>query len=113
MRKLGETLLALPVLVLAYAVLLGRGGMARFGAGLGAAIVVALIVVAGLPPAQSNAVPVSSKPPPVAARVLDAVTTGHGLTKPFTVEFDGPMDPSTVAAAFRLAARHRRQVRLG
>jgi uncharacterized protein YkwD len=102
LRKLGETLLALPVLVLAYAVLLGRGGMARFGAGLAAAIVVALVVVAGLPPARSNAVPVSAKPQPVDARVLDAVTTGHGLTKPFTIRFDGPMDASTVAAAFRL-----------
>ena len=110
MRKLGATLLGLPVLVLAYAVVLGRGGMARFGAGLGAAIVVALVVVAGLPPAQSNAVPVSSRPQPVDARVLDAVTTGHGLTKPFTVEFDGPMDPSTVAAAFRLQPEHRRQL---
>jgi uncharacterized protein YkwD len=102
LRKLGETLLALPVLILAYAVLLGRGGMARFGAGLAAAAVAAVLVVAGLPPAQSNAVPVSSKPQPVDARALDAVTTGHGLTKAFIVEFDGPMDPSTVAAALRL-----------
>jgi uncharacterized protein YkwD len=102
LRKLGETLLALPVLVLAYVVLLGRGGLARFGIGLGAAIVAAVVVVAGLPPAQSNAVPVSSKPQPVEARALDAVTTGHGLTKPFTVEFDGSMDPSSVAAALRL-----------
>jgi uncharacterized protein YkwD len=102
LRKLGSTLLTLPVLVLAYAVLLGRGGMARFGAGLAVAIAVALLVVAGLPPAPSNAVPVSSKPQPVDARVLDAVTTGHGLTKPFTIKFDGPMDPSAVAAAFRL-----------
>ncbi|MDQ1324228.1 MAG: hypothetical protein QG587_1564, partial [Chloroflexota bacterium] len=31
LRKLGRTLLALPVLVLAYAVLLGRGWMARIG----------------------------------------------------------------------------------
>jgi uncharacterized protein YkwD len=102
LRKLGETLLALPILALAYIVLLGRGGMARFGTGVAAAVVAAVVVVAGLPPAQSNAVPVSSKPQPVDARVLDAVTTGHGLAKPFTVAFDGPMDPSTVAAALRL-----------
>ncbi len=102
MRKLGETLLALPVLILAYAVILGRGGMARLGAGLAAAVVAAAVVLAGLPPAQSNAVPVSSKPQPVDARAIDAVTTGHDLTKPFTVEFDGSMDPSTVAAALRL-----------
>ena len=102
LRKLGRTLLALPVLVLAYAVLLGRGWMARIGVGFVTAAVAAVVVVAGLPPAQSNAVPVSSKPQPVDARVLDAVTTGHGLTKPFTVEFDGPMDPSAVAAALRL-----------
>jgi uncharacterized protein YkwD len=102
LRKLGATLLALPVLVLAYAVLLGRGGMARFGAGMAVAILAALVVVAGLPPAPSNAVPVSSKPQPVDARALDALTTGHGLTDPFTVAFDGPMDPSAVAAALRI-----------
>jgi uncharacterized protein YkwD len=102
LRKLGRTLLALPVLVLAYAVLLGRGWMARIGVGFVTAAVAAVVVLAGLPPAQSVAVPVSSKPQPVDARVLDAVTTGHGLTKPFTVEFDGPMDPSAVAAALRL-----------
>ncbi len=77
-------------------------GWLEFGAGLAAAAVAAVVVVAGLPPAQSNAVPVSSKPQPVDARAIDAVTTGHGLTKPFTVEFDGSMDPSTVAAALRL-----------
>ena len=102
LRKLGATLLALPVLVLVYLVVLGRRGMARFGAGLAAAVVAAVVVLAGLPPAPSNAVPVSSKPQPVDARALDAVTTGHGLTKPFTVEFDAPMDPSSVAAALRL-----------
>ena len=42
-------------------VLLGRGGVARFGAGLAAAAVAAVVVVAGLPPAQSNAVPVSQQ----------------------------------------------------
>ena len=39
LRKLGATLLALPVLVLVYAVLLGRGWMARVGAGLRPAVV--------------------------------------------------------------------------
>jgi uncharacterized protein YkwD len=102
LRKLWATLLAVPVFVLVYAAVLGRGGIARVGTGAAAAVMIALVVAAGMPPAQSNAVPVSGTPDPVDARVLNAVATGHGLTQPFTVEFDAPMDASTVAAALRL-----------
>lgn len=102
MRKLWAILLAVPVLVVIYAAVLGRAGLARVGSGVAAAALIALVVLAGMPPAQSNAVPVSDTPDPVEARVLDAVATGHGLTQPITVSFDAPMDPSTVAAALRL-----------
>ncbi len=103
MRKLGATLFALPVLALVYLAVLGRAGVARIGAGLAAAVVVSLVVLASLPPAPSNAVPISSSPPAVDARVLDAVATGHGLKEPFVVEFDAAMDASSVAAALRLS----------
>jgi uncharacterized protein YkwD len=102
LRKLGATLLAIPVLVLVYAAVLGRAGMARLSAALGAAVIIAMVVLAGLPPASSNAVPTSAKPAPVAAHVLSTVGTGHGLTEPFTIEFGAKMDASTVAAALRL-----------
>ena len=103
MRKLGAPLLALPVLAIVYLAVLGRAGVARLGAGLAAAVVVSLVVLASLPPAPSNAVPVSSSPPAVDARVLQAVATGHGLRDPLVVAFDAPMDASSVAAALRLA----------
>jgi uncharacterized protein YkwD len=103
LRKLGATLLALPVLALVYLAVIGQRGVARIGAGVGAAVVVALVVFVSLPPAPSNAVPVSAKPAPVDARLLDTVTTGHGLHEPFTVAFDAPMDASSVAAALRIA----------
>ena len=102
LRKLGATLLALPVLALFYLALIGRRGVARAGAVVAAAAVVALVVLASLPPAPSNAVPVSSLPQPVDARLLDAVATGHGLKQPFTVEFDAAMDAASVAAALRI-----------
>jgi uncharacterized protein YkwD len=66
-------------------------------------VVVSLVVLASLPPAPSNAVPISSSPPAVDARVLDAVATGHGLGEPFVVAFDAPMDASSVAASLRLS----------
>ncbi len=102
LRKLGATLLALPVLLLVYLALLGRAGATRVAAGLAAALVVALVVMAGLPPAPSNAIPVSAKPAPVDARVIEALTTGHGLKEPLRVQFDAPMDAASVAAAMRL-----------
>lgn len=101
MRKVGQTLLALPVLAAVYAAALRpRGVRARL---LGGLIVAGLAgaVVAGLPPAPSTAVPASS-PRPVAASLLDSVRTGHALTEPFRIAFDAPMDAPSVAAALRL-----------
>lgn len=103
MRKLGATLLALPVLALVYLALLGRAGVTRVAAGLATALVVALVVIAGLPPAPSNAIPASAKPAPVDASVVEALATGHGLKEPLRVRFDAPMDAASVAAAMRLA----------
>jgi len=103
LRKLGATLLALPVLALVYLAVLGRGGLARVGAGIAAALVISLVVLASLPPAASNAVPVSTTPPAVDARMLDAVATGQGLKQSFEVAFDAPMDAPSVAAALRLS----------
>ncbi len=102
LRKLGATLLALPVLAVFYVAALGRGGLARVGAGIAAALVISLVVIASLPPAPGNAVPASTTPPPVDAHILGAVTTGHGLRQPFVVAFDAPMDAASVAAALRL-----------
>jgi len=103
LRKLGALLLAVPVLtVLYFATLARRGGATRVKAGMAAAAVIGLVVVASLPPAPSNAIPASGPPAPVAAELLDSVRTGHGLDAPFTVAFSGPMDAASVAAALRL-----------
>ncbi len=113
LRKLGAALLALPVLVLVYLALLGRAGVTRVAAGLATALVVALVVVAGLPPAPSNAIPASSRPAPVDAHLVEALRTGHGLKEPLRVRFDAPMDVSSVAAAMRLAPEFGGRLQLG
>lgn len=103
MRKLGALVLAVPVLIVLYlATLVRRGGATRIGAGVAAAVVVGLVIVASLPPAPSNAVPTSGKPAPVAAELLDSVRTGHALDAPFTIAFSAPMDAAAVAAALRI-----------
>jgi len=103
LRKLGALFLALPVLLRVYLpVLSTRGMLTRFAAGLVAAAVIAVVIVASLPPAPSVAVPKSADPTPVSAQLLDTVTTGHALTAPFKISFDAPMDPASVAAALRM-----------
>jgi len=84
LRNLGALVLAIPILVAVYArSLLRRGIAGRLGAGIAAAAIIGLVAVVSLPPAQSAASPVSEKPAPVAAELLDAVRTGHSLTAPF------------------------------
>jgi uncharacterized protein YkwD len=103
LRKVGATVLAVPVIVAFYvASLRGRGGAHRLLAALGAAVVVAIVAIASLPPAQSAAVP-ASVPTPVTAQLLDAVRTGHPVTAPIQVEFDSPMDAASVAGALRVS----------
>ena len=103
MRKLGATALAIPVLAAVYlAALRAHGGFQRALAGLGAALIIAVVAAASLPPAKSTAVP-AFEPAPVAARFLDAVKTGHGTTDPIEIEFDAPMDAASVAGALRIS----------
>ena len=103
MRKLGATALAIPVLAAVYlAALRAHGGLQRVLAGLGAALIIAVVAAASLPPAKSTAVP-AFEPAPVAARFLDAVKTGHGTKDPIEIEFDAPMDAASVAGALRIS----------
>ena len=103
MRKLGATALAIPVLAAVYlAALRAHGGFQRALAGLGAALIIAVVAAASLPPAKSTAVP-AFEPAPVAARFLDAVKTGHGTRDPIEIEFDAPMDAASVAGALRIS----------
>ena len=103
MRKLGATALAIPVLAAVYlSALRAHGGLQRVLAGLGAALIIAVVAVASLPPAKSTAVP-AFEPAPVAARFLDAVKTGHGTKDPIEIEFDAPMDAASVAGALRIS----------
>jgi hypothetical protein len=103
LRKLGATALAIPVLAAVYlAALRAHGGLQRVLAGLGAALVIAVVAAASLPPAKSSAVPAFA-PAPVAARFLDAVKTGHGTRDPIEIEFDAPMDAASVAGALRIS----------
>ena len=104
MRKLGALALAIPVVVAFYlGSLLRRSSASRIGAGIAAFVIVGFVALASLPPSPSTASPVSEKPAPVSAELLDAVTTGHGLTAPFAVRFAAPMDAASVAAALRIA----------
>ena len=102
MRKLGATLLALPVLLMVYLATLGRSiGRVRAAALLGTTVLVVLVLANGVRPAPGAAIPPSS-PRLVAATLLDPIRTGHALGAPFTVGFDAPMDPASVAAALRM-----------
>jgi uncharacterized protein YkwD len=101
-RKLGAALLALPILLFVYLAAAGRSlGRTRSAVLVGAVALVALGLVASVRPTPSAAVP-PTIPHPVAASFLDPITTGHALTAPFTVGFDVPMDPASVAAALRM-----------
>lgn len=103
MRKLGTALLALPVFLIVYLGVAARSARHFRAAGfVGVAGLVALVLVAGARPQPSTAAP-QSVPHTVAAQLLDAVATGHGLKAPFTIEFDAPMDAASVAAAMRLS----------
>ncbi len=103
MRKLGATVLAVPVLAAIYlASIRSHGGFHRIFAGVGAAAIIAVVAIASLPPAPSAAVPISA-PQPVDAQVLDAVTTGHSVTAPIDITFDAPMDAPSVAGALRIS----------
>jgi uncharacterized protein YkwD len=102
LRKLGVALLASPVLLIVYLGAMARSlGRLRLAALVGAVALVALGIASSARPAPGAAVPPSS-PRPVEASLLAPIITGHALTAPFTVAFDVPMDPASVAAALRM-----------
>ena len=102
LRKLGPTLLALPVIGLVYlALAVKSAGRYRALGFVGVAGLIAVALMAGPRPAPSTAA-APSVPRPVAAQLLDAVVTGHGLKSPITIGFDAPMDGPSVAAALRM-----------
>jgi uncharacterized protein YkwD len=102
LRKLGPTILALPVYALVYLALAVRSaGRFRALGFVGAAGLIALVLMAGARPAPSAAAP-QSAPRTVDAHLLDSVVTGHPLTTPFSLGFDAPMDGASVAGALRL-----------
>jgi uncharacterized protein YkwD/methionine-rich copper-binding protein CopC len=103
LRKLGTTLLALPVLTLIYLVVAARSaGRFRAAGFVGAAGLIALVLMVGGRPATSAAAP-QSLTRTVSAELLDTVLTGHGLKAPVAIGFDAPMDAASVAAALRVA----------
>ena len=103
MRKLGPTLLALPVLLVVYLVVAVKSaGRFRALGFVGAAGLIALVLMVGVRPAPGAAAPPSTART-VAAEMLDPVLTGHSLSAPFTIGFDAPMDGASVAAALRLS----------
>ncbi len=105
MRKLGLTLLALPVVGLVYLTLAIRSaGRFRILGFVGVAGLIAVALMVGSRPSASTATPPSvAVPRPVGAQLLDAVVTGHGLKAPFSIAFDAPMDGASVAAALRIS----------
>lgn len=103
MRKLGASVLALPVYLVVYVALaIKSAGRLRALGFVGVAGLIAIALMAGSKPAPSVATPPSA-PRPVAAQLLDAVVTGHGLKTPFTIGFDTPMDAASVIAALKVS----------
>lgn len=103
MRKLGTTLLAVPVVIVVYLALAVRSaGRFRAAGFVGAAGLIALVLMVGGKPAPSAAAP-QSLTRTVSAELLDTVQTGHGLKDPFTIGFDAPMDAASVAAALKVS----------
>ena len=106
LRKLGATLLAVPVLVVVYLASLREPRRRATGslAGLGAAAVIALVAMASLPPAPSAAVP---RPAPAARRRRASSTPSAPGTRLTDADsrstFDAPMDAASVAAALRIS----------
>ncbi len=102
MRKLGAALLALPVVILLYvAVAVRSAGRFRAAGFVGAAGLIALVLMVGGRPAPSAAAP-QSLTRTVSAQLLNTVVTDHSLKAPITVAFDAPMDGASVAAALRM-----------
>jgi uncharacterized protein YkwD len=105
LRKLGATVLALPVLVVVYlAEAVRSAGGLRAAGFVGTAGLVAFLLMVGGRPAPSTAAPPAQPQPvaAVAARMVDAAETGHPLKEPFRIAFDASMDPASVAAALRI-----------
>lgn len=104
MRKLGAVVLAIPVVVAVYLASTLRRSMAgrvALAVGVGSLAGV-LVLLAGLPPAPSTAVPRSTPRVPVAADFASSVRVGHELKASVQVRFSAPMDAASVAAALRI-----------
>jgi uncharacterized protein YkwD len=103
LRKLGATLLAVPVVIVVYLALAVRSaGRFRAAGFVGAAGLIALVLMIGGRPAPMAAAP-QSLTRTVSAELLDTVKTGHGLKDAITIGFDSPMDAASVAAALTVS----------
>lgn len=104
MRKLGAVVLAIPVVLAVYLASTLRRSMAgRVALAVGAgSLAGVLVLLAGMPPAPSTAVPRSTPRVPVAADFASSVRVAHELTTPVQVRFSAPMDAASVAAALRI-----------
>jgi uncharacterized protein YkwD len=97
-RRALAALLALPVFAAIYlAVALRRGPATRIALALGVGALVLVAAVAA--PSGTVGVPKTTQAPLAASALGPAVTTGRGLTSPLLVDFDAPMDASSVAGA--------------
>lgn len=97
-RRALAVVLALPVFAAIYlSVALRRGPATRIALALGIGGLILVAAVAA--PTGTVGVPSATQAPLAASALGPAVTTGRGLTSPLLVDFDAPMDASSVADA--------------
>jgi uncharacterized protein YkwD len=101
LRKPGAVLLAAPIALGALVgTVFARSRVLRAGGVTGIAATIAILIAIAAPPA-GTAIP-ASPPALVSADLFVPIGTAHDPATPFTVTFDQPMDPHSVAAALRV-----------
>lgn len=102
LRKPGALLLAAPVVLGGLvASMARRAPVVNATAVLSIAGTAAILAAVGFTPASGLARP-ASQPAPVSAALFEPVGTQHDPAAPLTVEFDQPMDRTSVAASLRV-----------
>ncbi len=103
MRKLLAALLAVPVLLVVYAATaIPRSVVARAGLVVGLVAALAIVAIGVASPRTSSARPPAPIRPVTSASFTGVLDTDQAPRGPVVIDFSGPMDPASVAAALRV-----------